>query len=319
MADNRPPVYQEAGRWIVRASSFGRCSLELARHAAGMQGTKPPQTVRDAWKFGADNEQTIIDRLVERGEWEPLSDVELAEYGTVDDTGQLALELTVGGKVTVRCHPDGIVENTKTGERRVLEVKCMARGSDPETWPMYQWQYSIESAVTGLDVLLVIGWKDVDAENAQIRVLADDMDIREITAPYGVGKIKGRALMIARNADSALRGEFPETCENGEQWGCPFWQLHDGDDVTVLVDEEKVTVVEKIAAEIADLEVLMRDGKAAETKARELRKQMVDVVGSGFKGRAGDWQVSATVSHVEESTRTVKAHDRVSVKVKRVE
>jgi hypothetical protein len=321
--DNRPPVYREGGRWIIRASAFGRCTLELARHAAGMQGTPPPQAVRDAWKFGRENEQVVIDRLDSLTPWRVLGEAELKRYGKLHPKSrQLELELDVAGKTTIRCHPDGVVEHRETGERRVLEVKIMARGSDPEKWEMYRWQESVESAVTGgLGVLLVVGWKDPDPENGQQRVLADDLDVREIDAPYALGKVKARALLIARAAERAMEGVWPDGCENGEQWGCAFWQLHEGDGAGFmeLTDAKKVAEVEVRAAQIAVLEGTVRAGKGAEEKVKALKKEVAGIVGSGFKGRAGGWKVSATVSQVEESVRTVKAHERTTVKIEKWE
>jgi len=316
--DNRPPVYREGERWVLRASSFGQCSTALARHSLGMGGEDYPATVRQAMNFGTDNEHIMVQKLRDQGVWRVLDGDELAAYGTVDeDSGQLALELTVGGRAVIRCHPDGVVENTTTGERRVLEIKIMARGNDPQKSGMYDWQFSIESAVTKLPVLLVVGWKDPDPDNGNMRVLADDFDVRSIDAPYGIGKVKGRALMLVKLFDQVADdpGLMP-ACDR-DMYPCPFYQLHDKIEMR-LVDENKITEVERIVVQIERCKERERDGKAATEARRILQGELVGVVGWKFKGVAGGWKITTNKTTVPESTRVVKAHERETVKIEQV-
>lgn len=320
MADERPPVYREDGLWVIRASSFGACTTRLARHAAGMPGADVPQAIRDAWKFGQDAEPQIIRRLADETDWEMVKPGEMRKFGKVDRTGQLALELTVANRVTVRCHPDGIVRNRVTGEVRVLEVKTRAReSSDPETDPFYAWQFSIEAAVAGLPVLLVVGWK-VPGEGGEVRVLEDGpLDVREIDVKYRRAQIKARAILLARICDQAEKdGGYDEPCDSND-YPCPFYVLcgdgggHGGrgNDGYVAVDDGMVELAGKLAGEYARYAAMERE--AAEAK-KAVRDEIADLVGEG-KWAAGDWKMAVSVSDVPESTRTVRAHTRKTVKV----
>lgn len=322
MADERPPVYREDGKWVVRASSFGACTTRLARHAASMPGADVPQSIRDAWNFGTEMEPKIIQRLKAETDWEPLKPGEMRKWGKVDRTGQLALELTVADRVTVRCHPDGIVRNRVTGEIRVLEVKTRARGSsDPEDDRFYAWQFSIESAVTKLPVLLVVGWKipgqDETGATTKIRVLEDgDLDVREINVKYRRAQIKARAILLARICDQAEKqGGWDEPCD-GNDYPCPFYVLcgndrgkNDGDYEDV--DEGVVELAEKLAGEYARAAA---DEKEAAERKKAVRDEIMDLVGEG-KWKAGGWKVAVSVSDVPEQTKTTRAHTRRVVKV----
>lgn len=322
MGDERPPVYRENGQWIVRASSFGACTTRLARHAAGMPGADVPQSIRDAWQFGTDAEPKIIKRLEAETDWETLKPGEMRKWGKVDRTGQLALELTVAGRVTVRCHPDGIVRNRVTGEVRVLEVKTRAKGSsDPEGDAFYSWQFSIEAAVTGLPVLLVVGWKvpgkDETGATTQIRVLEDGpLDVREIDVKYRRAQIKARAILLARVCDQAESdGGWDEPCD-GNDYPCPFYVLcggekgKDGGDYKPVDDGMKV-----LAAELAETYARAQaDEKRAKAKKDEAKAELLDLVGEG-KWMADGWKVAVSVADVPEQTKTTRAYVRKTVKV----
>ena len=319
MADERPPVYREGDVWVMRASSFGFCSTRLARHAAGMQGAPTPQSIIDAWEFGSAAEPEILRRVEAEG-WRLLKPGEMRKWGKVDRTGQLSLELKVGKKAVVRCHPDGIVENIESGELRVLEAKTRAKGSDPEAFVPYQWQTSIESAVTRLPVLMAVGWKipgkDPDGNTTEIRVLEDGVELREFDPMHGVGKIKARALMLARMFDQAeSEGRWDGDCDAND-YPCPFYVLCKGDggkkDAYVEVEEGRVGLVERLVGEYQDAK---GREKAAKAEADEVKKELVDVLDEG-KWKAGGWKVAVSVSEIPEAVKTVKAHKRTNVTIK---
>lgn len=324
MADQRPSVYREGDYWIIRASSFGNCDLALARVAAGMEGAGMPQSIRDAMDFGTEHEKHVIARLPEPDEgpkdWFPVTEMdELVQYGPVDDTGQLLLELTVG-KVKIRCHPDGIARNKQYrltgGDERVLEVKCMAEGNDPETNGKYDWQFSIEMAVTNLPLLLAIGWKVPDVENGQVRKL-DRIETREIdTPPKLLVEIKKRALALGRLFDLATDGDWDAVGKCDESmYPCPFYDLHDGKVYQEIVDGEKVAKIEGLVEQIRKCRRDEAAARDAADKRKALEAELAEITGWGFKGVAGKWKISATMTDVEESTRVFKAHTRRTVKI----
>lgn len=323
--DQRAAVYREGDFWIIRASSFGNCDLALARIAAGMQGAEFPQSMRDAMDFGIAHEPVVIGRLEEPDVgptgWYALDEAEVARYGQVDDSRQMVGEITVG-KVKVRVHPDGIAQNrqmrTTGDDTRVLEVKCMAEGNDPEKG-MYDWQFSIEMAATKLPLLLAIGWKVPDVENATVRKL-DRVEVREIdTPPYSLGEIKRRMVGLGKMFDLAVEGDWDAIggCDQS-MYPCPFYELHATDDpkFAEITNAEKVAKVEGLIARIRELKAREADGKAAGEARRIVEQELANEVGGwGFKGYAGGWKVQVTESQVEESTRVVKAHTRRVVKI----
>jgi hypothetical protein len=315
-ADHRPNVYREDGKWVIRASSFGHCLLSLARSAVGMEPSPMPQAVRDAMDWGVENESTVINRLREKG-WRIEGDGDEQEE----------LELAVGKNIIIRCHPDGRAW-PREGDKgaKVLEVKCMAAGNDPQKNGLYDWQFGIEMASTGLPLMLVIGWKVPDAENGDLRVLGE-VEIRHIArdeAPKKLVEIKQRALLIAKVCELAVDGEWDEVeklagCD--ERWACPYFHLHTGkaEVAAEIVDKGKVEKVNRLAAEIGACKGLEGQGKAAADKRKGLEKELAEVVGWGFKGIAGGWKLSVVETEVEESTRVTKAHVRRTVKVEKYE
>jgi len=320
MSDNRPSAYREGDRWVFRASGFAGCVRSLAYAATGVEGEPYPTATREAMDFGTANEHVIIDRLMDEGVWEVLADDELKEYGELDDTGQLKLELRVG-RAVIRCHPDGIVENRVTGERRVLEVKCLAESNNrPEQFPNYMWQFSIESAVTKLPVLLVIGWKEPDPANGDMRKLKDGVEVREIQVAYGPGEIKARALRLAKTLDEAMAGVYP-TCDR-EMYPCPWYQLHDRDSAKVQdrepVDSSIAGRVDELIEEVGRLDAMKKD-LDLDGKVKAAKAEIAELIGWDKVVTAGAWNIDTKIAHIPESTSTRKAHERKTISWKKVE
>lgn len=271
-----------------------------------------PVGILDAMNFGTEHEQIIIDRMMAEGEWVPLGQKELRQYGTVDSTGQLKGELKVaGGKIVIRCHPDGIVQHAETGERRVLEVKCMAEGNPPWDKPFYQWQTSVEAAITKLPILMVVGWKVPDVENNEQRVLKDGPpEIREMDPTYGLGKIKARAMQIVREVE---KGEVPETCDQND-YPCPFYLTHPDRDVEDWVEvEEDGDVIANLARE---MDLWNAEQKKAKKQYEVARDALKDRLKQG-KWKAGGWKVMVTTTHHEAKVVEKKAYDTTTVKVEK--
>ena len=303
---------------MIRGSAFGKCDLALARIAAGMEGEPFPQATRDAMDWGVENEPVVIGMLPQQG-WEAVDD--LTGFGLVDESGQLCLELKVG-KVKIRLHPDGVArwvgeQGRMDATERVLEVKCMAEGNDPQKNGMYDWQFSLEMAATGLPLLLAIGWKVPDAENGVVRVL-DRVEIREIdTPPYTIGEIKRRALALSKMFDAAIEGRWDDVggCDES-MYPCPFYNMHEGKPFVEIVDAVVVGEAEAIIGKIVELKERERDGKVASDARKILEAELAQTVGGwGFAGKVGGWKISVVESQIEESTRTVKAHVRRAVKI----
>lgn len=236
-ADHRPDVYREGDRWVFRASTLGNCDGQIVRTALGYDGAPAPKFLMDAYREGQKAEPLIIERLAEEYRWLPVDLEEMLEYGTIDESGQLCLEMTVGSKALIRLHPDGVFWRmtrlgTDSEERRVGEVKCLGRGfaedilnGGLEAKPSYAWQYSVECAITQLPGIYVIGMKHPDKRDDDgHRVLDPDQALRVnlYDPPYTLAQIKGRVLKLVGMIE---RGDVPDC--TFAQYPCSMYEYHD--------------------------------------------------------------------------------------------
>lgn len=340
MADKRPDTYLEDGKRIWRASSYGKCDNYLVKVAMGMTPEPPPDRVLAGMGDGVEWEDRVLKKLSTHG-WDVLDHHRLGvQYGPVGNDGQVQAELAVPGG-TIRCHPDGIAQKFKgpkaadgttraVGTRRVVEVKVLKRGtSDPLDRPFYAWQFAIEMASVGLGGLYVVAWKDVEEGEDGERVVDVDVDnlwVREIDPGDDprvptLGQIKARAAKLNRLVKAAEDGDGHPPCDQ-KMWPCGFWQLHDTE-TGVWADDTETLESDDIAALIARYKNTGDEIKRLEAVKKELRGEIEDAVGGEGKfdvvGRAGRWTVNVTTSHVAETTRVVKAHDRTTVSVREKE
>lgn len=238
MADHRPDVYWEGDRLIIRASSFGGCIGSLVRCGVGITPEAPPKDLVRRWAEGTKAEPLIVNELRARG-------MMLRET----EEGQAEYELHVG-KVTIRCHPDGISYSPNAQARvggktighdpsRVVEIKAL-RPSFDRKFPPYLWQASIEMAATGLPLLWVYGTKDEEGN-----VDLDQLELVPVDTPYySLVEIKRRALQIYR---AVVDMEIP-ACDR-VQFPCGYWTDPDAG----CSREFKAEAKEREKAEIEDL------------------------------------------------------------------
>lgn len=253
MSDNRGSVYWDAdiNRWVYRASSLGNCIRALVMERCGITPEPPPKQILRAYEKGVKLEQPILFRLrdLDGGKcgWKMLDRSELhAPYNVVDESGQVVVEIPVGSKALVRCHPDGIGECFKArsrgskskgsewdgpalGERRVVEAKSASEGFyqqiSKEMPELYKWQYSVEMVGTGLGGLYVIGVKKAEFDED------DDPDtwIHKVVVEYhdepyySKSEIIQRVLKVEKLArEYEEGGGFPEC--SYKQWPCGMYR-----------------------------------------------------------------------------------------------
>lgn len=226
MADHRPDVYWEGDRLIIRASSFGGCIGSLVRCGVGITPEAPPKDLVRRWAEGNRAEPLIVNELRARG---------ARIQGAIDDQQEYELHV---GKVTIRCHPDGIMEFTSEADR-VLEIKAL-RPSFDRKFPPYLWQASIEMAATGLPLLWIYGPKDEEGN-----VDLDHLELVPVDEPYySLVEIKRRALQIYR---AVVDMEIP-ACDK-TQFPCGYWTDPDA----ACSREFKAEAKEREKAEVEDL------------------------------------------------------------------
>ena len=179
------------GRVCYSASSIGYCSAALYRDRLGVTHEPPPENIRRAWAEGNDNESRIIELLQSQKVWKALDFERLHKagfgFGEYDsDRGQdysrqVRVERSIGERIVVRAHLDGIGEMVavpplwkdfmSVGDLAIIEAKAFG-DSYWETWmrnredktlsafPNYAWQVSVQMIASGLPCVFVVGKKD---------------------------------------------------------------------------------------------------------------------------------------------------------------
>ena len=316
-ADHRPDVYRENGLWVFRASSLGNCEANLIRQALGQTPEAPPAKMLEAFAQGNTNEPIILDKLKPKG-WKPVDQmkVEGITGGEYDESGQLCVEMKVGKKAVIRCHPDTVMSCFKTteesrlagaevGQMRVVEAKALAKSWKFDTYYREKcaWQTSVEVATTGLPLLFVVGWKDPETK------IVEDIEYIIPEAPmFSKGQIIARVMRLVRMVEAIEAGEekLPE-CDYA-MWPCGFWQLHNTE-TGVHAKKEVPDADEVLAkADAIKLRALMtnwRADKATETAAagrvEEHRRAILEILErNGVEG--GVKQSTSKIILVPEST-----------------
>lgn len=239
LADHRPDVYEEGGKWVFRASSFGSCDSALVRSALGHTPSDGPAFMDAGRQYGADNEHVAMRQFSISHGWKFLTPRALETrygWGTVKANGQIELDLKVPGGV-VRVHPDGVASCWKIegatpekmatlpygmGDLRVVECKILVEGSRPFDNPNYLWQFSIEMAATGLKGIYVIAWKDRETKE-----LNGKIDVAYYAdPPMTLGQIKARAARLAKMIRQAEEGGGLPACDR-KMFPCGFFADHD--------------------------------------------------------------------------------------------
>lgn len=305
LADHRPDVYEEGGKWVYRASSFGgSCLGSLVRSAVGVGTSSPPDVIQRAYDFGAANEHVVIDEFSRYHGWRMLGPTQLENrygWGSVKANGQVELDLPVPGGV-IRCHPDGVAKCYRIddatrekyenlpyalGDTRVVEVKTVAasmKGQNLfEKYPNWPWQLSVEMGVTKLPAIYVVAWKE-DGELIRLDDGRLDLTVAYYsTPPYSLGAMKKRVAEIARAVRAHGDGAGFPACDV-KQWPCGHWEFHDKvegiwakPDLLEIDDEEII----RLAQEVADL------GDASVKKAEEYneaRARLLELMGDREPG-----------------------------------
>lgn len=347
-ADHRPDVYREGDKWVFRASSFGGCMRSLVLSAMGETKAPMPDVVRRGMDEGVEAEPVILKALGSRG-WRMLEGLEQnvgvqgLGTGTVDGTGQLALEMPIGNKAIIRCHPDGIgklfkvplYQKDRMGELRVVEAKAIMN-PEARVWEReyYAWQVSIEMAVTGLPLLFAVGAKEGDeSEHGRGVVLPENVQVTEMdTAPRSIAQIKARAFKLCKMLDEAVREGVLPDCDV-KQWPCGFYgSFHAGQKIW---EEEEVAELEVDVATKVEAEVLLKrlamakinmDRAKKESEAAKAELDALVRATSNWDGHdedtarvttygLGDWRIVHRVAAASDPyTVTPKKVDRVEYK-----
>jgi len=343
-ADHRPDVYREDGRWVFRASSLGSCDRRLVLAAMGEQGEPWPENIQRAMLEGVAAEPIILRAAGQRG-WKMLDGLAVnqgvgkAATGTIDDTGQLCLDLVVGKNAIVRCHPDGVGrrwkkprgEKGELGELRIVEAKALRDPPKTEPWMKgygYDWQLSVEMAASGLPGLYLVGAKGDDGT-----VKGEDVAVHLVDrAPYTLVQIKQRVQKLVRAIEEAVdAGKLTTDCSKAD-YPCPFYRWHDGQAVHQKEEALWLGVEEEVAKKLRML-LQQYDGALFNIAVNEKVKKQIQEEVRQIMEQAGNWSAETAtykvpgvdkftlVHRVSEAaapyTVTPKPVDRVEIRAKK--
>lgn len=290
MADHRPDVYEEGARVVYRASSIGQCVRALVASGLGESSV-----------YGADR-QALLDRSAEEGNLheEAVRERLRSEGWTIHST-QEEVEIPVIPGVIIRGHTDGVI--SKFGEtvsdRALLEVKSMST-KQFDKWmrkkwgefEKYAWQITAYMAgYPGLDCYYVVKRREDG--------LMDRTVIPASQPPADWKAIKKKVVTAER---WRRKKELPP-CDVKNQWGCPFFYLHEEDNFEEIEipDDEARAVLEQLVAEFVSLKEKERIGmEAADVRKKEISPEIFGLV-------PGDYihiEVAGTLYKITKSGQT---------------
>lgn len=248
LADHRSNVYWDSDieRYVYRASALGNCQRSLVMARAGLEGGETPEFMKSAFKVGQRLEDVIIKRFCAQEGYAAVEGLKLLQWGDVGKNGQVEVEMKVGNKAVVRCHPDGVVQKYRSGEGdvdsngdvRVLEVKALGE-SFYNTYkskgiggiPFYDWQWAYEMVGTGLKGVYVIGVKCGECKGAGCEASECEDGITKLDVKYydtpthTKSEIIRRVLQLERLGAEFDAGEKVE-CD-WKMFPCPYYTTHD--------------------------------------------------------------------------------------------
>lgn len=289
MADNRPDVYEEGGQVVYRASSVGQCVRALVASGLGEQevfGADRRALLDRSAAEGNLHEQAVIDKLVGEG-WKVIH-------------AQETVEIPVIPGVIVRGHTDGVLQSPHHPNPQVLlEVKSMSTKQFDkwmkrrfDAFPKYAFQISAYMrAHPDLDALYVVKRREDG--------LLDRSALSHSLPPVQWSVIRKKITTAER---WRRKGELPP-CDVKDQWGCPFFYLHEEADLeeVVIPDDEIRMALEGLIADFVALKEKERLGE----EAGELRKK--EVSPEILRLLSGDYlhvEVGGTIYKVTKSGTT---------------
>lgn len=247
--DNRPPIYTEGDTVVYRSSAVGKlCPRALWLARTGVEPSPIPERLQKAFVESSNNEQLALAMFTDKHE------VALSRE-------QEEFEVPVPGtNAVIRGHIDAY--GLSVGMRGVVEVKCISADSwDRRGVYMYPgWMEQIQTQMRGMDVKLcwMVFGKKIDG-------VVEDVSY---TVVEYQPRIIGQVFDAVRQVENAVAEGRALDCPE-EKWGCPYWQLHEGTEMTDVVEDR---VLAGLATQIVSLSDQI---KRADREMRELRDRVM--------------------------------------------
>lgn len=307
-------TWEHDGKVYYTASALGYCSKGLLYDRLGVTPEPPPEWLQQAFDQGSENEQRIVEMAHDSLIWRSVDKEQLAadgyEFGVYmedrdkDYSDQVRVLANVTPGIVVQSHLDGVVEmwakpvgftnSSDLGDRRVLEVKAFGDSlwekfyrHGIKAFPHYEYQVAAQMKGAGLPGLFVVGHKGSDGKVFEIKEQYLDelpvkwMDvIRKILAIEAV--VEGRVENLA--------------CEKPLQYPCPYYKLHEPDEIPMVEDETERKLLISLAEEYERHRIAEKHHKDMKQRAGKAVAEFFDRRGEkGGKVRVGHWQVTDTV------------------------
>lgn len=225
MGDDRPNVYFDdaVDSWIIRASSIGKCNLELAFAGQGHEPLPLPAMLKGAFQAGHDLEPLAIQWLRDEG-W---------TIGAMQAEGELVLS----DELRIRFHPDGLGFRPVQYDQYVVEIKWLSdanwrlalRSGVASVVDEYAWQLSVMMHAYDLPGVWVFGNKGFKEDDAGVKPYCEhEGEIRyEFVEhpPVSLDTIRAKAFKVL----DMVRGEdllqSQRACDKPDSWPCRFRHL----------------------------------------------------------------------------------------------
>lgn len=290
--DHRPDVYREDGRWVYRASALGGCPRALWLARQGVDRSPRNKTLDRAMMEGSNSEEIILQMAREKF------------FLTITDP-QYEYEIEVmEGLAIVRGHLDGLGEHTSMDQLGNVEAKALG----PDLWKksatarfkaMPHWDRQVQLGMRGSSRRLTWMLWGQKGEDGVV------VDVTYTVVEYSAREVAMALAAVKANEEACANGAHVE-CPK-EEFGCPFWTLHEGkrEELEVVQDQKLATLAAKwlrAKAHQAAAKTEVDEAKAAFEKAAEAAK-----LGTGGLELAGKGQPRTKVKLVE---RTQRKYDR---------
>lgn len=308
MSDDRANVYfdPDINAWVYRASALGNCVRALVASAMEYDEAHSQQTAEMLQRTadeGNTHEKAMREKLVETG------------HVLAGEQQEVTIPI-VKGKIYVRGHLDDIVlsgplvTRPSIWEAKSLSVgaykEWMAKGKDrkPKRFAVNQKKaYQISTymhAYPDHDVLYQSKQRDGG--------IVDTLIIEAGNPPVPFKDVRKKIL----TADTWRRKGMLPPCDITNQWGCPFFYLHEEQ---VLEEdnasEEDTEALRELVRQHYEYRLVEKAGEEAEGKRKELAPEILGLM-SGHKSRdIGDFKVSVVGPYEQSKTNWTAVEEEV--------
>ena len=297
--DHRPNVYREDGTWIYRASAVGGCPRALWSARMGVERSPISDTLMKAFREGSNSEDIAIQMAREKFFME-ITDPQHEYHVDVRDGDEVV--------AVVRGHLDGLGRSSGTDQDGNIEVKMLG----PDLWKkshtarfnaIPHWLDQVQMGMRGSGrrlTWMIWGKKDSDGVCEDVSYTVVEYNARHVAQVLARIKENERAVAEGREIECVT-----------EEFGCPYWTLHEGKKGDRPEIEE---IQDDRLAKLAELWLRAKGEATGAKKRAEVARDAYLKVAEEMKvgeqsARFGDLIVRRTVSERRNIARAALEND----------